>query len=111
MSEPLMPGGRGDPRPPGGLPIVEAVGVSKRYGATVALNDAHIRVMPGQSHALVGRNGAGKSTLVAILTGLREPDSGTVRFSSEPAPPLSDREAWRRDASPAFISIRPSFPT
>jgi simple sugar transport system ATP-binding protein len=96
MSEPSTPGGRGDPRPPRGVPIVEAIGVSKRYGATVALNDAHIRVMPGQSHALVGRNGAGKSTLVAILTGLREPDSGTVRFSSEPAPPLSDREAWRR---------------
>ena len=84
--------------------------MSKRYGATVALNDAHIRVMPGQSHALVGRNGAGKSTLVAILTGLREPDSGTVRFSSEPR----RRSRTGRpggDASPAFISIRPSFPT
>src|SRR5689334_11557049 len=77
-------------------PIVEAVGVSKRYGPTVALQDAHIRVLPGESHALVGRNGAGKSTLVAILTGLMAPDAGLVRFSGEPAPPLADREAWRR---------------
>jgi simple sugar transport system ATP-binding protein len=76
-------------------PIVEAIGVSKRYGATVALKDARIRVMPGESHALVGRNGAGKSTLVGILTGLRAPDGGEVRFSGEPAPPVSDREAWR----------------
>ncbi len=76
-------------------PIVEAIGVSKRYGATVALNDARIRVLPGESHALVGRNGAGKSTLVGILTGLRAPDSGEVRFSGEPAPPVADREAWR----------------
>jgi simple sugar transport system ATP-binding protein len=77
-------------------PIVEAVGVSKRYGPTIALQDAHIRVLPDESHALVGRNGAGKSTLVAILTGLRAPDAGLVRFSGEPAPPIADREAWRR---------------
>ena len=96
MSEASTLGGRDDPRPPEDLPIVEAIGVNKRYGATLALVDAHIRVMPGESHALVGRNGAGKSTLVGILTGLREPDSGEVRFSGEPAPPVSDREAWRR---------------
>src|SRR5277367_4388099 len=96
MTDSSMLGGRGDPRPPSVLPIVEAIGVSKRYGATVALSDAHIRVMPGESHALVGRNGAGKSTLVGILTGLREPDVGEVRFSGEPAPPVSDREGWRR---------------
>jgi simple sugar transport system ATP-binding protein len=88
-------GGR-DSRPPSELSIVEAVGVSKRYGATVALNDARISVLPGESHALVGRNGAGKSTLVSILTGLRTPDSGEIRFLGEPAPPPSDREAWRK---------------
>ncbi|KAB2873201.1 MAG: ATP-binding cassette domain-containing protein, partial [Bauldia sp.] len=56
-------GGRSGLRPPGETPIVEATGVSKRYGPTVALNDARIRVVAGESHALVGRNGAGKSTL------------------------------------------------
>src|SRR6202161_3675192 len=81
------------------VPIVEATGVSKRYGATVALSDAHLRVLPGESHALVGRNGAGKSTLVGILTGLREPDSGEVQFSGRPAPPISDGEAWRRQVA------------
>jgi len=78
------------------IPIVEAIGVSKRYGATVALSDARLRVFPGESHGLVGRNGAGKSTLVGILTGLREPDSGEVRFHGEPAPAISDREGWRQ---------------
>ena len=75
---------------------MEAIGVSKRYGATVALSDARLRVLPGESHALVGRNGAGKSTLVGILTGLREPDSGEVRFHGEPAPAIADREGWRQ---------------
>ena len=78
------------------IPIVEAIGVSKRYGATVALSDVRLRVLPGESHALVGRNGAGKSTLVGILTGLREPDSGEIRFHGEPAPAIADREGWRR---------------
>src|SRR3984957_12969165 len=78
------------------IPIVEAIGVSKRYGATVALSDARLRVFPGESHGLVGRNGAGKSTLVGILTGLRGPDSGEIRFRGEPAPTISDREGWRQ---------------
>jgi simple sugar transport system ATP-binding protein len=91
------------PPPPGStadaVPIAEAVGVSKRYGATVALSDVGLSVLPGESHALVGRNGAGKSTLVGILTGLREPDSGEIRFHGEPAPPVADREAWRQRAA------------
>ncbi|WP_338896291.1 sugar ABC transporter ATP-binding protein [Streptomyces sp. TG1A-60] len=76
-------------------PVAEATGISKRFGATVALRDARITVAAGESHALVGRNGAGKSTLVSILTGLQQPDSGTLRFSGEPAPPFGDIDAWR----------------
>ena len=82
----------GDPAPP----VVDATGISKRFGATVALDDVDLRVEPGEVHALVGRNGAGKSTLVSILTGLEPADSGTVLFGGVPAPTLGDRDAWRR---------------
>ena len=78
------------------VPLVEARGIAKRYGPTTALADGRLTVVSGESHALVGRNGAGKSTLVRILTGLEAPDEGTVRFDGEPAPPLADRDAWRR---------------
>ncbi|MGI5430134.1 sugar ABC transporter ATP-binding protein [Streptomyces sp. CA-179760] len=77
-------------------PLVQARDVVKRYGPTTALADGRLTVLPGESHALVGRNGAGKSTLVRILTGLEAPDEGTVRFDGDPAPPLTDRDAWRR---------------
>ncbi|QWF78269.1 sugar ABC transporter ATP-binding protein [Amycolatopsis sp. CA-230715] len=77
-------------------PVVRAECVGKRYGPTVALRDVSLTVTPGQSHALVGRNGAGKSTLVSLLTGLSKPDTGSIAFGSEPAPPVADREAWRR---------------
>ncbi|TQS44078.1 sugar ABC transporter ATP-binding protein [Cryptosporangium phraense] len=76
--------------------LVEASGITKRYGSTVALRDAGLVVRAGATHALVGRNGAGKSTLVSILTGLQAPDEGTVTFEGVPAPPLADRNAWRR---------------
>ncbi|MFG2550299.1 sugar ABC transporter ATP-binding protein [Streptomyces sp. NPDC048581] len=77
-------------------PLVEARAVVKRYGPTTALADGRLTVLPGESHALVGRNGAGKSTLVHILTGLQAADEGEVRFDDEPAPALADRDAWRR---------------
>ncbi|MEV0642810.1 sugar ABC transporter ATP-binding protein [Streptomyces sp. NPDC050619] len=77
-------------------PLVEARGIVKRYGPTTALADGQLTVLPGESHALVGRNGAGKSTLVTLLTGLQAPDEGTIRFDGEAAPPLGDRDAWRR---------------
>ncbi|MDX3077103.1 sugar ABC transporter ATP-binding protein [Streptomyces sp. MI02-7b] len=76
-------------------PVAEATGIGKRFGATVALRDARISVAAGESHALVGRNGAGKSTLVNILTGLHQPDAGSLRFSGAPAPSFGDTDAWR----------------
>ena len=76
-------------------PVVEALGATKRFGSTTALAGVDLRVMPGESHALVGRNGAGKSTLVSLLTGLRKPCQGEIRFGGESAPPIADRDAWR----------------
>jgi simple sugar transport system ATP-binding protein len=80
----------------GAAPVAEATGITKRFGSTVALREAHITVEAGQTHALVGRNGAGKSTLVSILTGLQLPDEGAVTFGGAPAPRPADRDSWRR---------------
>ncbi len=58
--------------------LLEATGISKTYGAVVALKAASLAVRPGEVHALMGANGAGKSTLVKILTGAVHPDSGQI---------------------------------
>ncbi|MEO8667417.1 MAG: sugar ABC transporter ATP-binding protein [Bauldia sp.] len=76
-------------------PVVETVGVSKRFGANQALKEVSISIPAGESRALVGRNGAGKSTLVAAITGLIVPDAGTIRLAGAPAPAYTDRAAWR----------------
>jgi len=60
------------------IPAIRAAGVSKRFGATLALDAVDFDVQPGEVHALVGENGAGKSTLVRILGGVHRPDRGEI---------------------------------
>jgi rhamnose transport system ATP-binding protein len=63
---------------PSAPPPVALAGVSKRFGATQALADVSLDLLPGEIHALVGENGAGKSTIVKVLAGIHQPDSGAV---------------------------------
>jgi ribose transport system ATP-binding protein len=75
-------------------PAIDAVGVSKVYGPTVALDHASLSVRRGEIHALLGENGAGKSTLVRILAGVEHADSGSIRLLGGPATGgVSERQA------------------
>lgn len=58
---------------------VEFASVSKRFGAVTALSGVSFQCKPGMVHGVMGENGAGKSTLIKILSGLTQPDSGSVR--------------------------------
>jgi len=58
--------------------------LSKRFGGARALNDAQLTLEAGTVTALVGENGAGKSTLVKILTGVYQPDRGSIEFDGRP---------------------------
>src|SRR6185437_7641040 len=87
---------------PSGQALVEVTGVEKRFGTTRALRGVELSIAAGQCLGLVGRNGAGKSTLVAILSGLSEPDAGTVRFGGEPAPRVGDIGRWREWIATVF---------
>jgi ABC-2 type transport system ATP-binding protein len=58
--------------------LLAALGVSRRYGAHLALAPTSLEVNAGEVVALVGPNGAGKSTLLAILAQAFAPDTGTV---------------------------------
>ena len=76
-------------------PLLEATGVSKTYGAVIALKSASLAVRPGEVHALMGANGAGKSTLVKILTGAVRPDGGTIAVRGRERTMHSPGEARR----------------
>ena len=71
-ASPLDDGTSGPP------PILEIVGVSKRFGSTQALDDVSLTLHKGEIHALLGENGAGKSTLIKIMTGVEQPDAGQM---------------------------------
>jgi ABC-type sugar transport system ATPase subunit len=58
--------------------LLAARGVSRRFGAQVALAPTDLEVHAGEVLALVGPNGAGKSTMLALLAGALEPTTGSV---------------------------------
>ncbi len=76
-------------------------GVSKRFGATVALEGVDLEVREGEVHALIGENGAGKSTLMKILAGAHLPDEGAMWLDGKPYRPRTPGEG--RDAGVAMI--------
>ena len=65
-------------------PLFRMDGVSKRYGGVVALADAELAIRPGRIHAVLGENGAGKSTLIKIMSGVVQPDAGTMTLAGHP---------------------------
>ncbi|HYH59978.1 MAG TPA: ABC transporter ATP-binding protein [Thermoleophilaceae bacterium] len=64
------------------MPLLEATGLVKRYGARDALRDVSISVAEGERVAVIGPNGAGKTTLLSILAGIQEPTAGRVERPS-----------------------------
>ncbi|WP_277183915.1 sugar ABC transporter ATP-binding protein [Caballeronia sp. BR00000012568055] len=76
--------------------------VTKRFGATVALDGASFRVKRGAVHALLGENGAGKSTTVKLLSGLIQPDTGSIRVMGHDVSMRGPKDAHRAGVQTAF---------
>src|ERR1700709_1779788 len=67
----------------GATPLLQTVGLTKRYGTFLANEAIDIDIWPQQIHALLGENGAGKSTLVKTIYGLIQPSDGEMRWRGE----------------------------
>lgn len=74
-------------------PLLRLEGVSKRFGATLALNRVHFDLRRGEVHALMGENGAGKSTLMKILAGNIQSDAGLILMDGREIEIRSPRDA------------------
>jgi monosaccharide-transporting ATPase len=74
-------------------PVLALSGIHKGFPGVKALSDVSLRLFPGEVHALMGQNGAGKSTLIKVLTGLYQPDAGTITLDGKAIAPKRTEDA------------------
>jgi len=87
--------------------LLEAQGLSKRFGGVLALNGVDLRVGPREILGLIGPNGAGKTTLLRVLLGIHRPDRGRIRFAGRDITPLPTWERVRLGLAATFQNPRP----
>src|SRR6202158_861301 len=61
-------------------PILQTIGLEKRFGGILAAQNVNLAVEPGARHALIGPNGAGKTTVINLLTGVLRPTAGRIEL-------------------------------
>lgn len=86
-------------------PVLQASGIGKRFGASVALDRIDFSIDAGEVVALMGANGAGKSTLVKILSGVYRADCGVLSVRGAPFVPSSPQDAVRRGVATVHQAI------
>ncbi len=88
-----------------GTPVLEATGVTMRFGGLTAVNDVAMHVQEGEIVGLIGPNGAGKTTFFNCLTGLYKPTEGRVRLLGTDLPP-KPRAVVKAGMARTFQNIR-----
>lgn len=84
------------------MALIELDGLTKRYGALVAVDNVSMRVEEGEVRAVIGPNGAGKTTLFHLVTGVVKPTSGLVRFGGEEITGMPAHAICQRGLSRTF---------
>jgi len=86
--------------------LLEALGISKRFGGVEALADVSFSISRGEIYGLIGPNGAGKTTLFNLLTGLYPPDRGRFLFDGKDLVGLKPDRIAARGIGRTFQNIR-----
>ncbi len=84
------------------MSILEATGLTMRFGKFVALNNVSVAFQPGELTAIIGPNGAGKSTFFNLLSGAFRPSSGQVRFNGRDITGLDQHQFARIGIAKSF---------
>jgi len=88
------------------LALLEASGISKRFGGVQALADVSFTIRHGEIYGLIGPNGAGKTSLFNVLTGIYTADAGTFVFDGEPLASRKPHDVAARGIARTFQNIR-----
>ncbi|MBU9743006.1 sugar ABC transporter ATP-binding protein [Lachnospiraceae bacterium ASD3451] len=89
--------------------ILELKDVVKTFGGVQALKGVSFQLKPGEIHALMGENGAGKSTFIKVITGVHQPDSGTMLLEGEQVTFRSPLESARMGIAAIYQHVT-AFP-
>jgi len=84
------------------MALFEAVGLHKRFGDHVVLQDINLAFEEGRLSGIMGPNGAGKTTCFHVLTGQHAPDRGRVTFAGEDITGLPPRRIAQKGISRSF---------
>ena len=87
------------------LPVLDVTGIHKQFPGVKALSDAGLRLYPGEVHTLMGQNGAGKSTLIKVLTGVYQPERGSIVLGGERIEPRSTQHAQELGISTVYQEV------
>jgi simple sugar transport system ATP-binding protein len=86
-------------------PVLEVTGIHKQFPGVKALSDAGLRLFPGEVHTLMGQNGAGKSTLIKVLTGVYQPERGSIVLDGRAIAPTSTQDAQKLGISTVYQEV------
>ncbi|MBC8160964.1 MAG: ABC transporter ATP-binding protein [Roseiflexaceae bacterium] len=86
--------------------VLEARGVTRRFGGLVAVNNVSFDVREGEIFGLIGPNGAGKTTMFNLITGLTAPSAGVVAYKGTLLTGLKPHQIARRGLARTFQNIR-----
>ncbi len=86
-------------------PVLEVTGIHKQFPGVKALSDAGLRLFPGEVHTLMGQNGAGKSTLIKVLTGVYQPERGSIVLDGTAIAPTSTQDAQNLGISTVYQEV------
>jgi branched-chain amino acid transport system ATP-binding protein len=89
-----------------GIPLLEALNCSLRFGGIAALTDVSLRIDAGELVGLIGPNGAGKTSFFNILTGVYRPTEGEILFEGNPVSGIAPHRINRLGMARTFQNIR-----
>jgi branched-chain amino acid transport system ATP-binding protein len=84
------------------MPLLECKGLTRRFGALVAVDGVDMMLEPGEIRAVIGPNGAGKSTLFNLITSVLKPTAGHVTFAGENVTGLAVHDVAQRGIARTF---------
>jgi ABC-2 type transport system ATP-binding protein len=91
------------------LPVLEARGLSRRFGELLAVDNVSFSIEPGETYGLLGPNGAGKTTTISMVAGLLQADAGQVLVGGERVTPRTVAPRALMGLVPQDLAIYPDL--